>query len=257
MTADPLTASYSYALINPPISAPGGYRSVSLSAINNDGDILGSVNTPGSRGVSGTTVPFLYHDGSYTTLAVPDAVLTTASRLDEAGRVIGTYDDGLGRHAYVYQNGTYTQIDAPGAQLTTLLQGTASGLLLGTAFDSRGLHPFIDDNGQFTTLAVPGARGTFVSAPYSGSSINEAGDVIGAYTDQTGTHAFLYHSGAYTTLAFPGASSTTAASINKSGDVLEATPLQTTLAPIPFSTPMAHTGRLTTRIAPETSTVCS
>ncbi|HQT77133.1 MAG TPA: hypothetical protein PLD10_08800, partial [Rhodopila sp.] len=185
--------TYSYSLINPPFSFSGTYRSVSVTALNNQGVALGSAYN--STGSSSTSTPFLYDNGSYTTLSVPWANTTTVTQLNNAGQVIGRYQDSAGTHSFIYQNGHYTDVAVPGAAMTTLLQSSSSGKLLGTYFNSSGLHPFIDDNGHYIPLSVPGATSTFVSSgsitASAGPGINDSDQVIGRYTDSSGSHAFL------------------------------------------------------------------
>lgn len=215
---------YSYELIDSQYDpSTNTLRSVSLSQLNDAGQVLGTLLGGGS-GVP--SQPFLYADGSFTLLAVPGALTTSATQLNNAGEVIGRYTDAAGAHSFLYQDGAYSEITVPGADFTTALQISGGGQILADYFDSAGLHPVIDDNGSFTTLAVPGAASTSVRANALSSSnslpaINDADQVIGSYTDDAGSHAFLYDgSGNYTTLAVPDGFNTTATEINSAGQVL-------------------------------------
>jgi hypothetical protein len=220
--------SYSYTLIDPPFGPGGtGNRYVSVSQVNDLGQVLGTVNRLGTGYRAGVTdsEPFLYANGKYTLLDVPGASSTTARLLNNAGAVIGSYQDAAGiSYSFVYQDGRYQDITVPGAAFTSVLQSSSSGKLLGTYFDSSGLHPFIDDKGTDIVLSVPGATSTYVANTYgsftSGPSINDSDQVIGTYTDSAGSHAFLYSNGNYTTLAVPGSQSTTLSEINNGGQVL-------------------------------------
>jgi probable HAF family extracellular repeat protein len=151
--------SYSYTLIDPPFSPGGpGTRSVSISQINDLGQVLGTVYRQGTGYRAGITAaePFLYDNGKYTVLDAPGASSTTARQLNNTGQVIGSYQDGAGiSHSFVYQDGRYQDITVPGAAFTTVVQSSGDGKLLGTFFDSSGVHPFVDDNGKDMVLNVP------------------------------------------------------------------------------------------------------
>jgi probable HAF family extracellular repeat protein len=156
---------------------------------------------------------------------VPGASSTAAHLLNNAGQVVGTYQDAAGiSHSFLYQDGRYQDITVPGAAFTSVLQSSSSGRLLGTYFDRSGLHPFIDDNGKGTIISVPGASSTDIASGYSsfaiGPAINDLDQVIGTYIDSTGSHSFLYSNGSYITLAVPGAQTMALIQINNAGEVL-------------------------------------
>jgi probable HAF family extracellular repeat protein len=142
--------SYSYTLIDPPFGPSGpGTRLVSISQINDLGQTLGTVSRQGTGYRAGilASSPFLYDNGIYTALDVPGASSTTAQLLNNAGQVIGSYEDGAGiSHSFVYQDGRYQDFAVPGAAYTTVAQSSSGGTLLGTFFNSSGVHPFIGDN---------------------------------------------------------------------------------------------------------------
>jgi len=212
---------YSFQLIDPPFDTHLSFRSVSVSDINDAGQVLGRLaNSTGGQ-------PFLYQDGNYTLLSVPDASKTIATQLNEAGEVIGRYTDGAGgAHAFVYADSTYSEVAVPGAASTIALQISDGGQILVQYADDTGRHWAVDDNGTFTPIAVPDAEDTdrpLFLYPLTGGkpAINSAGEVVGSYNDDTDGHAFLYDGhGGYTTLAVPGAAFTTATEINNAGQVL-------------------------------------
>jgi probable HAF family extracellular repeat protein len=58
---------------------------------------------------------FLYANGSYVTLDVPSATATRALGINDAGQIVGSYDNAGGHHGFLYSNGVYTSIDDPQA----------------------------------------------------------------------------------------------------------------------------------------------
>ena len=78
--------------------------------INDQGEIVGDyVDSAGNRH------GFVRSKGHYTTLDVPDAVLTVAEGINDCGEIVGLYVDADGnQHGFVLCKGVYTTIDVPG-----------------------------------------------------------------------------------------------------------------------------------------------
>ena len=75
-----------------------------------------------SSGVSGPT---------FTTIDVPGATATSASKINDRGQIVGGYSDAGGTsHGFLLDNGVLTTIDVPGAADTGAF-GDASGILHG------------------------------------------------------------------------------------------------------------------------------
>jgi len=126
---------YSYELIDSQYDPSSGtLRSVSLSQLNDAGQVLGTLSST----LAVPSQPFLYADGSLTLLAAPGASSTTATQLDNAGDVIGRYTDEAGTHSFLYQDGAYSEIAVPGADFTTALQISGGGQILADYFDGAG-----------------------------------------------------------------------------------------------------------------------
>src|SRR6516164_6524668 len=56
---------------------------------------------------------FLYANGSYFPLDFPSATATRALGINDAGQIVGAYDNASGHHGFLYANGVYTSIDDP------------------------------------------------------------------------------------------------------------------------------------------------
>jgi probable HAF family extracellular repeat protein len=57
---------------------------------------------------------FLYSAGTFTTLDDPVATAgTSASGINAAGQIVGSYTDGTGTHGFLYSAGTYPTLDDP------------------------------------------------------------------------------------------------------------------------------------------------
>src|SRR4051794_30810636 len=60
----------------------------------------------------------------FTQIDVPGATSTSASGINDAGQIVGQFNNG-GTHGFLYSGGSFTQIDAPGA---TFAGTSASGI---------------------------------------------------------------------------------------------------------------------------------
>jgi probable HAF family extracellular repeat protein len=173
-------------------------RSASLLAINDSGQIAGTVSTPdGPRG-------FLDTGGQITLIpAYPGTSSSNVQGLSNSGAVVGGYGD----HGYIYANG----------QLTDLGAGHSASAI-NDAGVATGLGAFLYQGGRMTS-PVPG--GVY------GSAINAAGQVVGAYDPSavsSGTssslHAFLYQGGHFLDLGTLGGNYSWARSINSLGQIV-------------------------------------
>src|SRR5438093_12044119 len=121
------------------IDVPGAFSTEAL-AINNAGQIVGffKVFDPNTGiGQHG----FLYDRGTFTTIDVPAALtVTVPSGINEAGKIVGYFDDNTGIHGFLYDRGTFTTIDVPGAQKTPACGSNAADHIVGLFDDNTG-HP--------------------------------------------------------------------------------------------------------------------
>ena len=122
---------------------------------------------------------------TFTTLVVPGASFTDAFGINNAGQVVGLFNDISGTHGFINTGGTFTTLDVPGASFTRAAGINNAGQVVGDFADSSGLHGVINTGGTFTTLDVPGASDT------QALGINDAGQVVGIFRDSSGVHGFV------------------------------------------------------------------
>ena len=112
--------------------------------------------------------------------------MTQEFGINNAGQVVGDFNDSSGTHGFINTGGTFTTLDVPGAVETDASGINNAGQVVGVFSDSRGVfHGFINTGGTFTTLDVPGAGET------DAFGINDAGQVVGFFSDSSGQHGFV------------------------------------------------------------------
>jgi probable HAF family extracellular repeat protein len=140
-------------------------------AINDAGEVVG-VDSP-SAALSGSH-GYLYDNGIYTILAPSPSTEQWSNAVDinNAGQVLGEYQDGMGEHGFIYDNGNYTILDAPNANPavgTTVFGFNDLGQVVGSGFTYS--------DGSYTALDSPqGTLGT------SAMAINNSGQIVGSYS---------------------------------------------------------------------------
>ncbi|RKU05764.1 hypothetical protein C6502_22005 [Candidatus Poribacteria bacterium] len=143
-------------------------------------------------------VGFTLIDGMLSTYSIPDSLTFGFYGLNNAGQVVGFYQDANEiSHGVIVQDGELTQFDFPGAAETEIFGVSESGLLIGDIFDADGaIHGFVG-NEQFD---VPGATITYAD------DMNAAGFLVGSYVDADGVyHGYIRHpNGGFTTFDYPG-----------------------------------------------------
>ncbi|MEI9972541.1 MAG: Ig-like domain-containing protein [Ignavibacteriota bacterium] len=166
---------------------------------------------------AGSSLGFLYREGAFSPIEVPGAAYTSASGIDNAGRIVGFYRLGSndGFHGFLYAGGSYSTVDAPGALSTQVRATNDRGQIVGTFTDAHGQHGFVDLGGTFTTLDAPGAVST------AATGINTDGEIVGTYTDSgSRVHGFLYVDGTFSTLDTPGSKQPQSLGINNAGQIV-------------------------------------
>jgi len=142
---------------------------------------------------------------------------TIVTGINDAGQIVGYYQDSPEVHGFLYEGGIFTLIDVPGASATRPWDISNAGQIVGNASGSN--HGFLYDGSNFSTIVFPGAVSTSVRG------INNSGHIVGSYTlnelDPSGNffinHGFLYNGFTFSTIDFPGAVSTSVNGINNSG----------------------------------------
>jgi probable HAF family extracellular repeat protein len=143
--------------------------------INNNGETAG-----GYVDAKGTLHGFLRRDGAVSTIDVPGAKGTFASRVNDVGQIVGAYSDEpnvpalKAPHGFLLDNGAFTKIDVPGASETRPLGINNPGQVVGEYVDDAGTsHGFLLDNGVFTTIDAPGGTSTWAT------DIDDSGRIVG------------------------------------------------------------------------------
>ncbi len=192
----------------------------------------------------------------FTTIDAPGASYTSASGINDAGQIVGTFVDpsSLGfdgvsvipgkSHGFLWSGGTFSVLDVPSGSVCypppcptfeTEIGGINSAGQIVGAFDFGYwifgyyfMHGFLYSAGRFTTIDVPGAFAT------QASSINDSGQIVGTYVDPPyldpdmlvsmpgASHGFLLSGGTFTTLDIPGATAgtTSPSGFNATGQIV-------------------------------------
>jgi probable HAF family extracellular repeat protein len=125
----------------------------------------------------------------FTTIDVPGATYSLALGINNAGQIVGQYQDaGYFLHGFLLDvDGSYTTLDPPGAMAPSANGINDVGQIVGEYTDGGGIHGFLRDvDGNYTSLDPPGATLTFANG------INDAGQIVGWYLDAgSRAHGFL------------------------------------------------------------------
>jgi uncharacterized membrane protein len=158
---------------------------------------------------------------TFTTIDAPGSTGTTAQGINDAGQIVGNFQDATGGHGYLLDGATFTTIDVPGSIGNSAAEGINDagqivGIFIVAATGRR--HGFLLDGSTFTTIDVPGATDTFVFG------INDAGQIVGTFPINlmfTRNHGFLKDGATFTTLDAPGSiANSSANAINDAGQIV-------------------------------------
>ncbi len=97
-------------------------------AINDGGLIVGSSALGG----------FAYDGLSFATFNFPGGLFTEAHGVNDAGIIVGRYNDDEGIHGFSYDGMTFTTVDVPGAFRTVVEGVNDSGVMVGEYNERRG-----------------------------------------------------------------------------------------------------------------------
>ena len=162
---------------------------------------------------------------TFTTIDVLDASSTEAYGINNAGQIVGNFNDATGRHGFLATGGSFTTIDVPGNNiaLTDARGINATGQIVGYFRDSSSYfrdsssrdRGFLATGGSFTTIDVPGPTNTYAFG------VNDTGQILGSFLYATGgPHGFLATGGSFTTIDVPGSLGTNASGINNAGQIV-------------------------------------
>jgi len=164
--------------------------------------------------------------GNFVSFDVPGASLTRAYDVNNAGVIVGRFNDQTGVHGFVFNQGVFTTVDFPGAVLTTLFGINDGGQLVGRfQMEDRVDHGFALSNGVFRQIDFPGSIATQCHG------INKKGQIVGRYfnVENSGQgggqglgheHGFLLSATGFTSIDFPDANTTDAWKITDNGDII-------------------------------------
>lgn len=159
-----------------------GATQVVLRDINNLGTMIGVCLDASSR-----LFGFTYSAGVVTPFHISGAQSTQIRGMNDAGDMVGEYDDDSAEHGFVDIAGLITSIDYPGAINTSFTDINNLGQAVGIYLDSDYYpHGFTWSDGVFTPLDYPGSLGTELRG------INDAGKIVGDTFDATTSHGFVY-----------------------------------------------------------------
>jgi probable HAF family extracellular repeat protein len=154
----------------------------------------------------------------FTTVNVSGAIATLLGGINNAGVIVGEYEDKTKVvHCFKLVGSKVTTINYPKAASDGCLHINSAGAIVGFWENSAGISTgFLYQDGEFTD--IPGPSGAKSSVAYG---INDSGHIVGYYTDSKGKfHGFLLKGTTYTILNVPGAASTLATGINNAGDIV-------------------------------------
>jgi PKD repeat protein len=130
--------------------------------------------------------------------------------INNAGTIVGFYENGSNNRGFILSGGNYTLFDYPGGNSTNAIRINDDGTIVGIYKDSQGNeHGFTLSNGTPASVDYPGAKNTYASG------INNDGTIVGYYSyDDNVAHGFILKNGTYTSFDYPGASNTYVSGIN-------------------------------------------
>jgi len=150
--------------------------------------VLGPGPSPGSIVVQDFDHALVIDGPIITSFDVPGARDTAAFGINNAGQIVGTWDEGIPgiSHGFLKYRDTLLSFDYPGALSTSATGINDSGVIVGTYSDANNhFHGFIKDGDTFASLDFPDSQFTFANG------INNLGQVVGSYSPTPHPPPFL------------------------------------------------------------------
>ena len=195
---DGVTLAHGYTLAGGALTrydAPGAVRITEHYGINYQGALSGAYYD------GANLVGYLQQGNAFTRLD-PGGPYTVAWGLNDANRVVGSYDVAGVEHGFSWTGAGFTDLLVPGSLSTQARDIDNNGRIVGWSVDgARFQHGFQRVGNTYTVFDVPGdlSYGTRIMGT------NDHGWLAGAYGDAVGRHGFV-NSGASTwRIDIPGA----------------------------------------------------
>ncbi|NOU44490.1 MAG: hypothetical protein HOO87_13235, partial [Methyloglobulus sp.] len=124
LSSQAMGTSYTYKIIDP----PAGSIDILPNRMNNNGQVVGTYIDSTNKWHG-----FVYSNGVFTSIDVPDAGYTNVKDINNNGQLIGEYSNSTygHTHGFLNKNGVFTTIDLPDYQSTALKAINDSGQILG------------------------------------------------------------------------------------------------------------------------------
>lgn len=174
-------------------NTPTGTTVNQLLGVNNS-NIAAGFYVDGNGNAQG----YLYNinNQTFSAIADPNGVATTAAGINNSGVVTGFYTDAAGNsHGFLDMAGVYKSFDDPNGTNTMFFGINNMGDVVGTYTDANGVNEglvydyltntwqTVDDPNNSATAAF-GVTGTFING------INDNGQLVGFYSDGTNVNGF-------------------------------------------------------------------
>jgi hypothetical protein len=167
-------------LLTSVLAVPAGFTDMAGRAINNSGQITGSVDD--SKGLHG----FAVTRGKFSRFDFPGGLNTSPVAINNPGDVVGTYNLASSsptpvQHGFLMVRGGFTRVDFPGGLNTMPSALNDSDVVVGT-YENPAIRPpfntsaFVYQRGKFTRLPLPGAVENV-------GGISSSGIIVGTYFD--------------------------------------------------------------------------
>jgi hypothetical protein len=171
---------------------------------------------------------FVWSKGVLSELDALGQANTVPAGINDAGVVIGNYDDTVTVHGFLYRiaDQSWSLLpDIPGKPLIAPSGISDNGLAVGTAYEGDISNPYAEvgwiwDGKSYSLFTVPGA------ASFAPIAINNMGQVVGYYPEDPANpfgpwHGFIKNGKTITTIdvPVPGTRGTFPVGINNNGDI--------------------------------------